>query len=220
MFMPNTQGSRTGKANIVYNARSINTSPTSTTTFTSMSVGTESSRTGCAVFLGGRSGATITSVTIGGVAATLATGFGSGGFGFIYYAAGVTGTTASVVINFSSTPSTIGCAIFSIYKASSITPVFANYGNAVTTAPITVSCTSGLGNAMIFGVGNNAASANSYTFASSPSQTITEVWDEVTSSSNRWAGGNNNDLTQDIFDLSATPSVSINTSTMCVAIWK
>lgn len=219
MFMPNTQGARSGRASIVYNTRSINTSPTATTTFTSMSIGTESGRTGCAIFLGGRSSATITSVTIGGVAATQATGYGTGGFGFIYYAAGVTGTTASVVINFSSTPSTLGCAIFSIYTANSITPVFANYGNAVSTTPIVVSCTSGLDNAMIFGVGNNSASANSYTFASSPAQTITEVWDEVTSSNNRWAGGNNNNLTQGTFDLSATPSVAINTSTMCVAIW-
>jgi hypothetical protein len=105
---------------IEYQESSINTSNLSTYTFSSKSFGEVANRS--LVIVGVTSADSPSSVTIGGVSATQAADSLGAEQAEIHYAVVPTGTTGTVVVNYSSAASNCGIHIWAAYNLSSTTP--------------------------------------------------------------------------------------------------
>ena len=213
---------------IVYTDRYVYEAPPATSTYSSLSFGTEANRNVIAIYIGGRSGAAINSVTIGGQEATLAYGDGTLGFSYIYYATGVDGTSGDVVIDWSTVPGVAGVAVYSLYNLDNVDPVDGGLvrQDSSTTRPtsLTVSgITGGVGGVGLFGTGVNDASFGTNTFSATDSQSTTQIWSEIILGggvANSWAGGAIYEVTSDNFDVIVTYSEERNAASMATAIWK
>jgi hypothetical protein len=120
-----------------------------TYTFTSQAIGTADPTRLVVVGIGhGVSGRTVTSATIGGISATQATGAqpsGSGSNTDIWYAAVPTGTTATIVINYSGSEDRTAIAVYSVigtglaFSAANGTTISSGTPTSVSTTVITPS---------------------------------------------------------------------------------
>lgn len=104
------------------------------------------------------------SVTIGGIAATTGGSAGSQDSVGIYYAVVPSGTTANIVVNSSTNVDTLGIAVFSLYGASSPTPIATSSQEGGTSnSQVLVNVANGQ-NALFY-VADNRGTSGSFTFS-------------------------------------------------------
>lgn len=155
-----------------YTATAVNSAAQTTYTFSSQSIGTAAANRYVVVGITAytlSSSTSISSVTIGGVSATQLAQAYSGGvnedLSALYIAAVPTGTTADVVITFSTAPYRCGIGVYRVIDLLSSTPTN-TYTASSTSNPLSVSADISAGGVAIAVAGMvNSGAAGTYTWA-------------------------------------------------------
>lgn len=135
--------------------------------FSGLSIGSAASnRAVLALIHGGAQTRTITSVTIGGISATQCASYSfGGGITAIYGAIVPTGTTATVVVNFSGTQDRCGVAVYTTTDLKSFI-AFDSGGDADGASPFSAAIDIPTGGFVIAGVGTHNSVSGTWTWGS------------------------------------------------------
>lgn len=163
---PASEGGATGTVtSIAYAGGAVDGTDGTSFTFSGHSISTASATRVVVIGVTGKASATrtVSSVTIGGVTASVAVAYDNNSSSFVgsglYYLLVTSGTTADIVVTFSSTMTSAGIDVWAHYDATATTPALTSSGSGSSTDVSCGTINAVSGDALIAIVGANSASS-------------------------------------------------------------